>query len=225
MEKDIMECELKMLIPDDVPFNKLYCYFNDRYDMCPYDRSVVCDIYYDTGDLHLYNNDCCFRLRQKRNSSMNFKTKGIKYKGIWSRREYRDKVRKKDVSKDILDIHTTAVTALRNYLTTDNLDNFSNTCTILSRRTSYLLKSKCVDETGKADVFGVCIFDTFTDFDFPVKQYKELEIEICNSLITPYIFDELINIGKELCLKYLLRESEFSKYKIIMKDKLMSYLM
>lgn len=224
MEKNIIECELKMQVTDDIHFSEIYSYFHDKYDICPYDRSVVCDTYYDTEDLYLYNNGCCFRLRQKRNSSVNFKTKGIKYKSIWSRREFRDKVRKKDVDKRVLDINNTTVSVVKNYLTTNNLDNLSNVCSILSRRTSYLLKSKYVDETGNADIFGVCIFDTFTDFDSPVKQYKELEIEICNPLIAPYIFDELINIGKELCLKFLLCESEFSKYKIIMRDKLKNHL-
>ena len=221
MGNDIIESELKLFVPNDFSFKKIYNYLTGKYSVSPYDHSIVYDTYYDTENMHLYKNGCSFRFRRKRNASLNFKTKGYKYENIWSRREYRDEININAVNKnDVLRIYNKTNEIVKNYLNVSGFDSLHDFCTIVSKRTSYLLKTKYVDETLKSDIIGVCTFDIFYNLDNPTKQHKEVEIEICNDLVSPYIFLDIISTGKGLCIKYPLCESHYSKYETIMKDKL-----
>lgn len=223
MENDIIESELKLIVPNDFSFKKIYSYLTDRYSVSPYDFSIVYDTYFDTEDMDLYKNGCSFRLRKKRNASLNFKTKGYKYENIWSRREYRDVVNINSINNiDALRIYNKTNEVVKKYIKERDLSVLHDSCTIVSKRISYLIKTNHTDETLKPDIIGICTFDIFYNLDNPINQHREIEIEICNDLISPYVFFEIISVGKALCTMYPLRESNSSKYETIMKEKLNS---
>ena len=168
-----VETEIKFPVKDFYKIKEIYDVLANMFIVYPYDKTMLYDIYFDTKSFDLLKSGCSYRVRNKRNRSINFKTKGQVIHGILSRFEYRDPVENKLSLDEILSIKCETNDMVKAVFDLYDETLLEKKIILCSYRTSYLLYYKDGNDVKK---FAVCSFDKF--FDTSRKEpYYEIEIE------------------------------------------------
>ena len=208
-----VETEMKFSLKNFNNIKEIYNLLSDTFIVHPYDKTMLYDIYYDSERFDLLKNGYTYRIRNKRNRSINFKTKGEVICGLLSRFEYRDAVDKKSSLDEILEMNCETNTMVKNVFALQGRTDLVKKVILCSYRTSFLMYYKDGNDIKK---FGVCSFDKYFEKN-EKKVHYEIEIESCDEELSSHLFMGFIMIKEKFDLLGL-KNSSANKYSVLMKD-------
>ena len=208
-----VETEMKFSLENFNNIKEIHNLLCDTFIVYPYDKTMLYDIYYDSENFDLLKNGYTYRIRNKRNRSINFKTKGEVICGLLSRFEYRDAVDKKSSLDEILKMNCETNTMVKNVFALQGQMNLAKKVILCSYRTSFLIYYKDGNDIKK---FGVCSFDKFFE-ENKKKVHYEIEIESCDEELSSHLFMGFTMIKERFDLLGL-KNSTANKYSVLMED-------
>lgn len=204
-----IETEIKFRLQNFERIENIYASLSDSFILYPYDKSMLYDIYYDTENFDLLKSGYSYRVRNKRNRSLNFKTKGEVIYGLLSRIEYRDEIDYGIQNDSVLNFNCQTNAIARKIFPSV----LQKKITLCSYRTSFILYYKSANDVKK---FGVCSFDQFFEKNIK-KKYYEVEIESCDERLSSDLFNSFMTIKSKFDFLGIPNITS-NKYSTLMKD-------